>query len=171
LISSGVVPNAWLTTRFSRYDISSPTACRGTTYSASGRNASSRRMSRRVSPNFATNDRSSEPNELDSGGRVDRRMTFVAPSFSISRSAACLFPSPMETITITAATPRMMPREVSTLRSLCSRRLFRPRRTISRKKRMGEPQISGQGSGVRGQGSEDRRPRPSGRGQMRHRRL
>ena len=38
-------------------------------------------------PKFATNERSSPPIELDSGGRTDLTMMFVAPSAWMSRSA------------------------------------------------------------------------------------
>ena len=53
-----------------------------------------------------------------SGGFDERTMMFVAPSAETSRSALILLPSPTATTTITAATPRMMPRLVSVDRSL-----------------------------------------------------
>ena len=74
---------------------------------------------------------------VDSGGLTERTMMLVAPSAAMSRSAACLLPSPIDTITITAATPKMMPRLVRMLRNLCNRRLCKPRRIISRRKVIG----------------------------------
>lgn len=135
-ISCGVVPNTWLTSRCELYETSEATALSGTIASASGKLCSMRRKSANDSPYFTTIDICPDAKVLDWAGLAERTMMLEAPSAWMLRRAACLLPSPIETIKITAATPRMMPSDVSSDRSLCSRRLLSPSRMISSRKVM-----------------------------------
>ncbi len=59
-------------------------------------------------------------------------MMFFVPNSSIKRISSAEAPSLIDNMQITAATPKMMPSEVSSDRSLCSHRLFSPNRKVSR---------------------------------------
>ena len=57
------------------------------------------------------------------GGLTELTMMFRVPSSWIIRNSSAEAPSLMDNMQMTAATPKMMPSEVSNDRSLCRRRL------------------------------------------------
>ena len=59
---------------------------------------------------------------------------------------SCCAPAPIDSIAMTAATPKIMPIIVSSERSLCARRLSKPRRSSGRKSEV-VPMMRGRGHG------------------------